>query len=251
MRLLYQALREIQEVTLLSYRAVTSLGRKPRYFDDILRQMDVIGTGSILIIMLTGYFTGGVLSLQSAKSLKSFGAINLTGQLVSLSLIRELGPVVTGLMLAGRVGSGIASQLGSMVVTHQVDAMRALGTDPIKKLVAPRLIATTMMVPLLTVVADLFGLIGGWLVSLYTLHLNTSLYWSIALRSLTYNDALEGLLKPLAFGFIIGIIGCYHGLYTVGGTRGVGRSTTRAVVISSVLVIITDFFISRLMMELR
>ena len=191
------------------------------------------------------------MALQSAKSLKAFGAVNLTGQLVSLSLVRELGPVLTALMVAGRVGSGIASQLGSMVVTQQIDAMRALGTDPTKKLVAPRMVATTMMVPLLTVVADLFGLIGGWIVSLYTLRLNTSLYWSTALRSLTYSDALEGLLKPLVFGYIIGMVGCYCGLRTTGGTSGVGRSTTQAVVAASILVIIADFFISKVILELR
>lgn len=251
MNLLYQALNEVQEFTLLSYRTVTGMFRKPRYLDDLLIQMDLIGTGSILIVMLTGFFTGGVMALQSAKSLKAFGAVNLTGQLVALSLVRELGPVLTALMIAGRVGSGIASQLGSMVVTQQIDAMRALGTDPTKKLVAPRVIATTTMLPLLTVVADLFGLIGGWIVSLYTLRLNTSLYWSTALRSLTYTDVFEGLLKPLVFGAIIGMVGCYCGLRTTEGTRGVGRSTTQAVVSASILVIIADFFISKLIMEFR
>ena len=251
MSFLYQALNEVQDFALLAYRAITGLFRKPRYLDDLVMQMDIIGTGSILIVMLTGFFTGGVLALQSAKSLKAFGAVNLTGQLVSLALVRELGPVLTSLMVAGRVGSGIASQLGSMVVTQQIDAMRALGTDPTKKLVAPRMVATTMMVPLLTVVADLFGLIGGWIVSLYTLRLNTSLYWSTALRSLTYNDALEGLLKPLVFGYIIGMVGCYCGLRTTGGTSGVGRSTTQAVVSASILVIIADFFISKVLLELR
>ena len=248
---LYQALNEVQDFALLAYRTMTGLLRKPRYLDDLVMQMDIIGTGSILIVMLTGFFTGGVMALQSAKSLKAFGAVNLTGQLVSLSLVRELGPVLTALMVAGRVGSGIASQLGSMVVTQQIDAMRALGTDPTKKLVAPRMVATTMMVPLLTVVADLFGLIGGWIVSLYTLRLNTALYWNTALRALTYNDALEGLFKPLVFGYIIGMVGCYCGLRTTGGTSGVGRSTTQAVVAASILVIIADFFISKVILELR
>lgn len=251
MNFFYRALYEIQEYTLLSFRAVRSLFRKPRYFEDILRQMEIIGTGSIFIVMLTGFFTGGVLALQSAKSLKSFGAVNLTGQLVALSLVRELGPVLTALMIAGRVGAGIASQLGSMVVTQQIDAMRGLGTDPIKKLVAPRMIASTAMLPLLTVVADLFGLVGGWIVSLYTLRLNTALYWNTALRSLAYNDVLEGLMKPLVFGFIIGTIGCYFGINTTGGTRGVGRSTTQAVVTASILVIIADFFVSKIVLEFR
>ncbi len=251
MNFFYRALYEIQEYTLLSFRAVRSLFRKPRYFEDILRQMEIIGTGSIFIVMLTGFFTGGVLALQSAKSLKSFGAVNLTGQLVALSLVRELGPVLTALMIAGRVGAGIASQLGSMVVTQQIDAMRGLGMDPIKKLVAPRMIASTAMLPLLTVVADLFGLVGGWIVSLYTLRLNTALYWNTALRSLAYNDVLEGLMKPLVFGFIIGTIGCYFGINTTGGTRGVGRSTTQAVVTASILVIIADFFVSKIVLEFR
>ncbi len=251
MNFFYRALYEIQEYTLLSFRAVQSLSRKPRYFEDILRQMEIIGTGSIFIVMLTGFFTGGVLALQSAKSLKSFGAVNLTGQLVALSLVRELGPVLTALMIAGRVGAGIASQLGSMVVTQQIDAMRGLGTDPTKKLVAPRVVASTAMLPLLTVVADLFGLIGGWIVSLYTLRLNTALYWNTAMRSLAYNDVLEGLMKPLVFGFIIGTIGCYFGINTTGGTRGVGRSTTQAVVTASILVIIADFFVSKIVLEFR
>jgi phospholipid/cholesterol/gamma-HCH transport system permease protein len=154
-------------------------------------------------------------------------------------------------MISGRVGSGIASQLGSMVVTEQIDAMRALGTDPTKKLVTPRMVACVTMLPLLTVMADLFGLIGGWLVSFYTLQLNTNLYWTTALRSVEYTDALEGLVKPFFFGFIIGMVGCYFGLGTKGGTRGVGKSTTQSVVFASVLVIVTDFFLSKIMVELR
>ncbi len=236
---------------MLCVRAIVNLFQKPRYYKDTFMQMDLIGVGSLSIILLTGFFTGGVMALQSAKSLKSFGAVNLTGQLVALSMVGELGPVLTALMAAGRMGSGIASQLGSMVVTEQIDAMRALGTDPIKKLVTPRMIATTAMLPLLTVVADFFGLICGWLVSFYTLRLNTSLYWNTAMRSLSYNDLLEGLLKPVVFGFIIGMVGCYFGLRTTGGTRGVGRATTQAVVMASILVIVADFFLSKLVLEFR
>lgn len=251
MNFLYRSLYEIQEFTLLSVQAVANLFRRPRYFQDTWQQMDAVGVASTTIIVLTGFFTGGVLALQTSKTLQAFGAVNVTGQLVALSLIRELGPVLTALMVAGRVGSGIASELGSMVVTEQVDAMRALGTDPVKKLVTPRMIACTTMVPLLTVVADLFGLIGGWLVALFTLRLNTHLYWSSAMRSLDYMDLVEGLTKPFAFGFIVGMIGCYFGLRTTGGTRGVGRSTTQAVVFASVLVIITDFFLSKIIVEIR
>jgi phospholipid/cholesterol/gamma-HCH transport system permease protein len=248
---IYRALYEIQAFTLLSVRALGNLFRTPRYFQDTFQQMDAIGVNSATIVVLTGFFTGGVLALQSSKSLQAFGAVNLTGQLVALSLIRELGPVLTALMVAGRVGSGIASELGSMKVTEQIDAMRALGTDPSKKLVTPRLVACITMMPLLTVLCDLFGLIGGWIVSLYTLRLNTSLYWSTALRSIQYIDALEGLVKPIVFGFIVGMIGCYFGLRTTGGTRGVGHSTTQAVVFASILIIISDFFVSKIVLELR
>ena len=248
---IYRALFEIQAFTLLSVKAIANIFRRPRYIQDTFQQMDSIGVSSLSIIILTGFFTGGVLALQSSKSLQSFGAVNLTGQLVALSLIRELGPVLTALMIAGRVGSGIASELGSMVVTEQIDALRALGTDPTKKLVSPRMIACTTMVPLLTVMADLFGLIGGWIVSFYTLRLNTKLYWSSALRSIEYIDALEGLVKPIVFGFIVGMIGCYFGLRTTGGTRGVGQSTTQAVVFASIIVIVSDFFLSKIILELR
>jgi phospholipid/cholesterol/gamma-HCH transport system permease protein len=251
MSFLQQVFFEVQEFTLLSVRAVGNLFRKPRYLQDTWTQMDIVGVGSLLIVVLTGFFTGGVLALQSSKSLRAFGAVHLTGQLVSLSLIKELGPVLTALMIAGRVGSGIASELGSMVVTEQIDAMRALGTDPTRKLVTPRLVACTTMVPLLTVVADLLGLVGGWLVSIYSLRLNTSLYWNTALRSVDYNNALEGLVKPVFFGFIVGMVGCYCGLRTRGGTRGVGQSTTQSVVSASILVIIADFFLSKLLLELQ
>jgi len=249
MQVILRIVAEVQDFAHLAIQAVLNLFRSPRYLKDIFAQMDIIGVGSALIVILTGFFTGGVLALQSASSLKAFGAVNLTGQLVSLSLVKELGPVLTALMVAGRIGSGIASQLGSMLVTEQIDAMRALGTDPIKKLVTPRVLACTTMLPLLTVLSDLFGLMGGWIVSQGALHLNTNLYWSTALRSLDYNNALEGLIKPVAFGFIIGMVGCYFGLSTRGGTRGVGQNTTRSVVTASILVIIADFFLSKLILE--
>lgn len=251
MNFLYRAVYEVQEFSLLCARAVGNIFRKPRYYYDTLLQMDMIGVGSLLIVVLTGFFTGAVLALQSAKSLKSFGAVGLTGQLVALSLIKELGPVLTALMVAGRNGSGIASELGSMVVTEQISAMRALGTDPTRKLVTPRMIATTTMLPLLTVMADMCGLLGGWLVSFYKLRLSTSLYWSAAMKAVDYNNILEGISKPFIFGFIIAMVGCYCGLRTHGGTQGVGKSTTQAVVFSSILVIAADFFVSKIILDFR
>ncbi|MGI8782682.1 MAG: MlaE family ABC transporter permease [Acidobacteriota bacterium] len=244
MNLLYQAIAVVQDFTLLSLRAATNVFRRPRYIRDTFVQMDVIGVGSLTIIVLTGFFTGAVLALQTADSLKKFGAVGITGQLVALTLIKELGPVLTALMLAGRIGSGIASELGSMVVTEQISAMRALGTDPTKKLVTPRVLSSTLMTPLLVIVADVCGLIGGWLVAFMMLRLSTTLYWATAMRSVDYNLITEGLLKPFVFGFIVAIVGCFCGLRTHGGTRGVGRSTTQAVVAASILVIVADYFLS-------
>lgn len=248
--LLARILVEVQEFSILTAMAILNLFRRPRYIRETFEQMDLMGVGSLTIIVLTGFFTGAVLALQTASSLRSFGAVGLTGQLVAMSLVRELGPVLSALMLAGRIGSGIASELGSMVVTDQVNAMRALGTDPIKKLVTPRMMAAVSMCPLLTAVCNFFGLIGGWLVALYELKLRSSLYWSMAFNSLSYNDLIAGLSKPLVFGFIVALVGCHKGLRTRGGTQGVGRSTTESVVAASILVIVSDFFLNKLIIEL-
>ncbi len=250
MTFIYGVLEEVQQFSLLCLQAIWNLFRRPRYSRDTLAQMDSVGVASLPIVTLSSFFTGGVMALQTANSLESFGATNVTGQLVAVSLVRELGPILTALMVAGRVGSGMASQLGSMVVTEQIDAMRALGTDPSKKLVTPRMLACTTMTPLLTVAADIAGLAGGWIVAYHKLQLNTALYWSSALRSLDYADALAGLLKPIVFGFIIGMVACYCGLRTKGGTIGVGRSTTMSVVTSSCLVLVSDFFLTKIILDL-
>jgi phospholipid/cholesterol/gamma-HCH transport system permease protein len=237
----------IQDYALLSGRAIGGLFRKPRYLGDIFTQADIIGVGSLPIVVLTGFFTGGVLALQSASSLEQFGATAITGQLVSLSMIKELGPVLTSLMVSGRNASGMASELGSMMVTEQIDAMRALGTDPMKKLVGPRVIATVIMLFFLTILSDAVGTVGGAAVSIFMLGQDGSQYFHTAYQSLHFADILQGLVKPLFFGFIIATIGCYYGMTTRGGTQGVGRSTTQAVVVSSILIIMMDFVISRFM----
>jgi phospholipid/cholesterol/gamma-HCH transport system permease protein len=237
----------IQEYAILSGRAIAGLARKPRYIGDMFTQADIIGVGSLPIVVLTGFFTGGVLALQSASSLQQFGATAITGELVSLSMIKELGPVLTSLMVSGRNASGMASELGSMVVTEQIDAMRALGTDPMRKLVAPRVIATIIMLFFLTILSDTVGTVGGAAVSIFMLGQDGSQYFHTAYQSLVFADILQGLVKPLIFGFIIATIGCFYGMTTRGGTQGVGRSTTQAVVVSSVLIIATDFVISRFM----
>jgi phospholipid/cholesterol/gamma-HCH transport system permease protein len=240
-----QAVYEVQEATLMAGRAFRRSLSKPRYVREIMIQMDLIGVGSLVIIVLTGAFTGGILALNTAPTLKTFGATAVTGQLVMTSLVREMGPVLASLMLAGRVGSAIAAELGSMVVSEQVDAMRALGTDPIKKLVWPRLLALMVMTPALTLVADMVGAVGGWAVASTLMNVPSSVYINSAKNALTYNDLTGGLVKPLVFGFIIAIVSCRAGLRTHGGTVGVGRSTTQAVVLSDILILGADFFLQK------
>jgi phospholipid/cholesterol/gamma-HCH transport system permease protein len=214
--------------------------RSPHYGDDIALQMDIIGVGSLPIAVLTGFFSGAVMALQMSRALSHYGQVGKTGTLVSLTLVRELGPVLTALMVAGRNSSGMASELGSMKVTEQIDAMRALGTDPIQKLVTPRLIATCTMLPLLTIIADFVGIFGGWVIAFLFLHIESRQYWSTAWRALEWNDVAQGLLKPFVFAFAIALIGCFYGLRTTGGTQGVGRATTQAMVTASVLIFILD-----------
>jgi phospholipid/cholesterol/gamma-HCH transport system permease protein len=245
-RFLAKAIWEIQSYTFLSARAIANLFTRPIYGREIILQMDRIGVGSLTIILLTGFFTGAVLGIQSESALRRYGAVSITGQLVALTLIRELGPVLSALMMAGRIGSGIASELGSMVVSEQINAMRALGTDPTRRLVTPRMIATIMMLPLLTVVCDTVGICGGWIIARYKLLISSSQYWSDAINILQFSDIFGTLIKPIVFGFIIAMTGCYVGLRTHGGTEGVGRSTTQAVVSSSILVITADFFLNNL-----
>jgi phospholipid/cholesterol/gamma-HCH transport system permease protein len=238
----------VQEYSLLAVRSLKNVFQQPRYIADMLQQADLIGVGSLPIVVLTGFFTGAVLALQSSATLIKFGSLSLTGQLVSLSMVRELGPVLTSLMVAGRNASGMASELGSMKVTEQIDAMRALGTDPTKKLVTPRVISTVIMLFFLTIISDLVGLTGGWVVSMLLLGLDTYQFWNQAYQNLVAEDVTMGLVKPVIFGFIIATVGCYYGLSTKGGTQGVGRSTTQAVVAASVLILVVDFFITRLIM---
>ena len=237
----------VQEYSLLAGRAIGDMFTRPIYWADIFTQMDSIGVGSLPIIILSGFFTGCVLALQSVTALQEFGAVSKTGQLVSLSMVKELGPVLTGLMVSGRNAAGMASEIGSMKVTEQIDAMRALGTDPIRKLVAPRLIATVFMLFLLTIIADTVGVAGGALVSVGMLGLNASSYLHNSYASLVHGDIVQGLIKPLFSGFIIATVGCFFGMKTTGGTQGVGRATTQAVVVSAVLIIVVDFIVTRLM----
>jgi phospholipid/cholesterol/gamma-HCH transport system permease protein len=240
----------VQDYSVLAWKAVADIFSPPFYFRDLLDQMDVIGVGSLPIIVLTGFFIGAILVLQTAAQFARFGTTALTGDAVSLALIKELGPTITALLVAGRSASGIASELGSMVVTEQVDAMRAMGTDPGRKLVTPRVVATVLVLPLLVGVADFVGLIGAYFVAHMTLGLSGPEFWNHAINAPGTNDLIQGLSKPLVFGFIIATVGCFKGLKVRGGTQGVGRATTSAVVIASVSILVTGFFLDKLLLWL-
>jgi phospholipid/cholesterol/gamma-HCH transport system permease protein len=242
-------LLELQEFSLLSFRAFANVFSKPRYWSDAFDQMDSMGVRSLTIVTLTGLFTGMVLTVQSSATLDAFGARPYVGRMVSLSMIRELGPVLTALMVAGRVGSGMAAELGSMVVTQQIDALRSLGTDPVRKLVTPRMVAGIVMLPSLTILSDAVGMVGGYLVAKLTLRLATNLYWHSALDAIRMYDLVMGLVKPIVFGYIIVAVGCYQGLTTRGGTRGVGESTTQSVVMASILILASDYFLNLLILR--
>lgn len=244
------AVLEVQEYVRLCVTAVRASFSSPFYYRDVIEQFEAIGLGSLTVVLLTGFFTGAVLALNSGITLDQFGAREFVGRLISASMIKELGPVLTGLMLAGRVGSGIAAEIGSMVVTDQVSALRALGTDPIRKLVVPRVLAGFFMTPVLTIIADAVGIVGGWIIAVAQLRVASSLYWSSIIEGLYIEDAWQGLIKPFFLGFVIVTIGCHVGLRTSGGTQGVGRATTNAVVASSVAVIAVDFFLTRLLITL-
>jgi phospholipid/cholesterol/gamma-HCH transport system permease protein len=240
---------EVQEYGRLVVNAFRSIVTPPLYRHDIVEQFEAIGVASLTVVLLTGFFTGAVLALQSGMTLDQFGARPVVGRLVSASMVKELGPVLTGLMLTGRVGSGIAAELGSMVVTDQINALRALGTDPIRKLVVPRMLAGIFMAPVLTIVSDFVGVLGGWIVARFQLQVASGLYWSSIREGLYMDDIWMGLIKPFVLGFVIVSIACHVGLRTSGGTQGVGQSTTASVVAGSVAVIAVDFFVTRLLIS--
>lgn len=241
----------------LGGRALRFTFSRPFYWRDALIQMDRIGVGSLPIVLLTGLFTGMVLALQSSVELSKFGADIYIGNLVGASMVRELGPVLCALMVAGRAASGIAAELGSMRVTEQIDALQSFGTDPIKKLVTPRLIAGVLMLPVLTLIADMVGILGGLIISVFRIGITADAYLQGVLNTLAQSgflfgffpkDFASGLIKPFVFGIIITHTAAYYGLNTRGGTEGVGLAATRAVVTSSVLILAVDYFLTQLLM---
>lgn len=251
LRFLTTSVASFQDFLFLAGRAFLNLVRRPHYYDDVILQMDIIGVGSLPIVLPTGFLSGAIIALQMSRALSTYGANSQVGPIVALTLVRELGPVLTALLVAGRNASGIASELGSMKVTEQIDAMRALGTDPVQKLVTPRLIATAVMLPCLTAVADAMGWVAAYLIACPLLHLVTgNQYWSTSWQALVPNDIAQGLAKPFLFGIIIGLVGCFYGLRTTGGTQGVGRATTQAVVAASIWIFFVTFLIDKIFVNL-
>jgi phospholipid/cholesterol/gamma-HCH transport system permease protein len=236
---------EVQDYAKLCGQSVANIFVGPHYLQDTLIQMDFIGAGSMPIILLAGFFIGAVMVLQTGSQFTRFGQTSLTGDVVAIALVRELGPAFTGLLVTGRCATGIASELGSMLVTEQVDAMRAMGTDPNRKLVVPRVLAALTMLPLLTAVMDFIGLLGGCVASVLSLRLSAIEFWRRAIDALDFADLMQGFSKPIVFGFILATIGCYKGLTVRGGTQGVGRATTQAAVLGSVLIIVADAFLTK------
>ena len=243
-------LREIAEQTgalgLLTGRALLALVRPPYEIGLWIRQMEQIGVRSLGVASITTIFTGMVLALQTALSLPSLGIKYYIGSVVSKSLVRELGPVLTALIVGGRIGSGMTAEIGTMKVTEQIDALRSMAADPVKKLVVPKLIASLVMLPALTVIGDALGILGGLIVATSTLNLPAGLYLNDVFDSLTLEDVGSGIAKSFFFAYFIAIVGCYNGLNTTGGADGVGRATTNTVVLAAILVLISDFFLTKL-----
>jgi len=218
--------------------------RPPLEGREILKQMERVGVQSLPVVTITAAFTGMVLALQSFTGFKRFGAETMVGTVVALSMTRELGPVLTGLMVSGRMGSAMAAELGTMRVTEQIDALYTLATNPIQYLIVPRFLAATIMLPILVIFADVIGILGGYLVSVQILRTNPTLYIRRTWDFLQLNDVYSGLVKAIFFGMIIATISCYQGFSTEGGAEGVGRATTKSVVLSSLIILISNYFIT-------
>ncbi len=238
----------LQDFYLLSVRALMGIFRRPYYFREMIEQMDYMGAGSFIIVFLVSLFIGMALSLQISAELSGLGLKMYTGKIVGVAIIREIGPVAIALVFAGRVGSGMASELGSMVLGHQVDILRVHGVNPIKKLVTPRVVSAVIMLPVLTVIGDAASLIGGYYISVFVSHQSGFFYWSQIKEIMDVDNIVSGVTKPFIFGYMIATISCYMGLSAKGGARGLRESTTNAVVVSMIMIIVVDFMLTRVLL---
>jgi phospholipid/cholesterol/gamma-HCH transport system permease protein len=242
-----ESVSRLQDFYNISLKAPLGIFRKPFYFRELVEQMDYMGTGSLLIVVLVSLFIGMALSLQTSSELAKMGLKMYTGKIVGVSIIREIGPGIIALVFAGRVGSGMASELGSMTLGHQVDILRVHGVSPVKKLVTPRVLSSVLMLPVLTVIGDVVSLFGGYYISVFVSHQSGSFYWSQIKAIMDFENVISGVSKPFIFGYIVACISCYMGLSTRGGAQGLRRSTTQAVVFSMIMIIIADFLLTRVL----
>lgn len=242
-----QFVMEMGSVLIFLSQTVRWTMSRPFYLKNLLKQMEQIGVNSVPVVLTTAISTGMVLALQSYTGFKRFGAESLIGAVVSLSMTRELGPVLTGLMVAGRAGAAMAAELGTMKVTEQIDALTTLATNPMKYLVVPRFVASTLMMFFLTVLGMMIGIAGGYFVGVKVLGTNPVTYINQSIDNTEVTDIWYGLIKSLVFGAVVGLIGCYKGFHTEGGAEGVGKATTGAVVVSCMLILILDYFLSALL----
>lgn len=240
----------VGELTDLAGQTLQQIRRRGVENDLLMVQFEQIGVRSLSIVFITSAFIGMVLALQTAYALEDFGGKMFVGTIVSLSLVRELAPVLMSLMVGGRVGAGMTAEIGTMKVTEQIDALRALATNPVRKLVVPRVVATTLMFPLLTILSIALGILGGMLIAVANLHLTANYYMRSVIESVKYNDLASGISKTIFFGFAVALIACYNGLRTSGGADGVGRATTQTVVTGAITVLIMDFFLTKLFLFL-
>ena len=238
---------ETGKIVLLLFSATTWLFRAPFRLQVVLKQMEFVGVNSLPVVLITGAFTGMVLALQSYYGLHKFGGESVVGATVALSMARELGPVITALMVTGRAGSAMAAELGTMRVTEQIDALATMSINPVQYLVMPRVVAGLLMLPVLTALSDFVGILGGYLVGVGFLNINSGIFVARINEMIDLNDIFNGLIKAACFGLILTLIGCYKGYHTSGGAAGVGRATTQAVVLSSVIILISDYFLTALM----
>ncbi|MCP4568128.1 MAG: ABC transporter permease [FCB group bacterium] len=236
---------EVDQLTRFSIKMVLSLFGRPVYPAETMEQMYSIGVGSLFLVILTGIFAGQAMALQFSIELADFGSKNYLGRIMCLAILRELGPILAGLMVAARVAAGITAEIGSMKSSNQLDALLAFGVDPIRKLAAPRLIALLVMVPVLTIVCDVIAIMGGWIIAIFIANITSTTYISAVNEKLTFGNVFIGILKPVVFAFVIAFISCYKGFTTKGGTKGVGRSTTESVMIASISILIVNFILTK------
>ncbi|UCD17601.1 MAG: ABC transporter permease [Candidatus Zixiibacteriota bacterium] len=236
---------ESQQLFFFSLKMLRSMAGRPIYPAETFEQMYLIGVGSLFLIVLTGLSAGQGMTLQFSNELAEFGSKNYLGRIMAIAILRELGPILTGLMVAARVAAGITAEIGAMKSSNQIDALTAFGIDPIRKLAAPRLIGLIVMLPVLTIICDIIAIIGGWIIAVFISHITSTTYITAVKNRLVFGNLFIGIVKPIVFSFIIGFISCYKGFSSEGGTKGVGRATTESVMLSSISILIANFIITK------